>query len=275
MRRARGPTKVDFTCLTPVWAGDDPGHFTSAMDSLAASSVAPSELVICQDGPLPPSLEAAVAAAVRALGARLTINPGARGLHHNLNHAMRAVGTPYVARFDADDLNLPDRFAAQVAFAQAHPEVAAFGGDIIEFWPDGRARPKAMPRTHVAISRFARWRNPINHMTAFFRVKAFFDAGGYPDIPLKEDYGLWLAMLARGERLANLGQDLVRVRLSEGFHGRRAGLRNFRSEWALCRLKCETPGIGAPTAVMALAARSAVLAATGPTRLIYERVLRR
>jgi hypothetical protein len=275
MTGARVAGDTAFTCLTPVWAGDDPRFFTAAMHSLTASSLAPSEILICQDGPLPSALEEAMGAAVRALGARVTVNPGPRGLHHNLNHAMSAVGTPYVARFDADDLNLPDRFEAQAAFARAHPEVAAFGGDIIEFWPDGRGRRKTMPTTHAAILRYARWRNPINHMTAFFRTEAFFAAGGYPDIPLKEDYGLWLAMLSRGERLANLGRELVRARLNEGFHGRRAGRKNLRSEWALHGLRRRIPGVGAPGAAMALAARSAALAAAGPARLIYEWGLRR
>jgi hypothetical protein len=271
--RARG--EIAFTCLTPVWAGDEPETFKAAMDSLAASSLAPSEILICQDGPLPPALEAVAAAAVRDLGARLCVNPGMRGLHHNLNHAMAAVATPYVARFDADDLNLPDRFEVQTAYARAHPEVAAFGGGIVEFWPDGRSRQKTAPLTHDAIVRFARWRNPINHMTAFFRTDAFAAAGGYPRIPLKEDYGLWLAMLAQGARLGNIDRPLVRARLDRGFYDRRAGLKNLSSEWALYRLKRRTPGIGAPAAMAALLARSAALAGAGPARLIYEWGLRR
>jgi glycosyltransferase involved in cell wall biosynthesis len=275
MSGAAATDDVAFTCLIPVWAADDPAFFTAAMDSLAASTLRPSDVVVCQDGPLPPDLAAAVTAGVDALGGRLVVNPGPRGLQHNLNHGMTAVRTPWVARFDADDLNLPDRFAAQVAFVRAHPEVAAVGGDIVEFWPDGRSRRKSMPRTHEAILRFARWRNPINHMTAFFRLDAFIAAGGYPDIPLKEDYALWLALLARGERLANLPGELVRARLGEGFHRRRSGLRNLKSEMAIYRLKRTVPGVGAPAAAAALIARSAALAVTGPARLAYEWGLRR
>ena len=176
---------------------------------------------------------------------------------------------PWVARFDADDINLPDRVAAQVAFARSHPDVAAFGGAILEFRPDGRTRRRGTPTTHEAILRFAAWRNPINHMTAFFRRDAFLAAGGYPDSPLKEDYGLWLAMLARGERLANQSGVMVHARLGDDFHVRRAGLRNFASERALHRLKCGVPGLGLHASTLAFLARSTALALPGPARVAY------
>lgn len=263
------PVDVTFTCLVPVWRGDVPDAFMAAMQSLATSSLAPDAIVIAQDGPLPAELQTAVEGVVETGKARRVINAGPPGLHHNLNNAMGVVETPYVARLDSDDLNLPDRFAAQIDFAKAHPEVAAFGGEILEFWPDGRTRHKTAPATHEAILRLAPWRNPINHMTAFFRRDAFLASGGYPDIPLKEDYGLWLAMLARGERLANLPRVLVHARLGADFHRRRAGFGNLASERALHRLKHTVPGVDPRASALALAMRSAALALPGPARLVY------
>ena len=258
---------VAFTCLVPVWRGDDPHAFAAAVASLGASTLAPTAVVIAQDGSLPAPLEATVEHAVENIGARRVVSAGPRGLHHNLNHAIEAVETPYVARLDADDINLPDRFAAQVAFAERHPEVAAFGGAILEIRPDGRAARKGAPTTHEAILRLAAWRNPINHMTAFFRRDAFVSAGGYPAIPLKEDYGLWIALLARRERLANLPQILVHARLGEDFHRRRAGLNNLATEQALYRLKRAVTGLDSRASAAALVARSAALALSGPARL--------
>ena len=264
-----------FTCLVPVHGGDNPDHFEEAMDSIAAATLAPDAILICQDGPMPQTLEAVVSAQARKLHARRVRNPGPKGLHHNLNHAMGEVRTPYVARADADDINLPGRFAAQMGFLREHPQVAAVGGGIVEFWPDGRSRRKAMPLCHEDIVRYARWRNPLNHMTVVLRVDAFFDCGGYPDIPMKEDYALWLAMLRRGYRLANLGQDLVQARLGHGFYERRSGWRNFSSEYALYRLKRKVPAIGPAAAAAAFVARAGSLALAGPTRFVYERLLRR
>jgi glycosyltransferase involved in cell wall biosynthesis len=268
-------TPLKFTCLIPVWGGDDAAHFTEAMSSLAASTRLPDDVLICQDGPAPEPLRAAVRTAARVLRARVVVNPGPRGLQHNLNHGLAAVRTPWVARFDADDVNLPGRFATQTAYLVDHPEVTVLGGTIVEFFPDGRSRRKVMPPDHARILRFARWRNPINHMTAMFHIDAVRAVGGYPDIPFKEDYGLWLKLLGAGARFANLPDDLVRARLGDEFHRRRAGLRNLGSEVAIHALKRRVPGMGALPATAALAARSAALALAGPARLAYEWGLRR
>ena len=99
--------RVAFTCLLPVHGGDKVEFFREAAISLGQSTLAPDEILICQDGPLPTPLEAAVRDWVRILGARVVQNPGPSGLQHNLNHALRSVGTPWIARCDSDDINLP------------------------------------------------------------------------------------------------------------------------------------------------------------------------
>ena len=48
-------------------------------------------------------------------------------------------------------------------------------------------------------------------MTVCFRRDFIRAVSGYPDIPLKEDYALWARAIARGARVANLPQVLVRA----------------------------------------------------------------
>ncbi len=264
----------DFTCLLPVHAGDRADWFGEAIDSVGANTMAPTAMFICQDGPLPPDLEAAVAAGEQRWSARRLINPGPRGLHHNLNHALAEVATPLACRADADDINLPGRFEAQARFLAAHPDIAVVGGAIEEIGPEGERRRKALPLTHDQIVRFAAWRNPVNHMTAFFRVEAVRAAGGYPPIPLKEDYALWLRMIAKGMRLANLPEVLVQARLGEDFHRRRAGPNHLAAERALNEVRREVSQIGPATAAAALTLRTTALAMRAPARLIYAALRR-
>jgi glycosyltransferase involved in cell wall biosynthesis len=266
---------AEFTCLLPVHGGDDATHFREAAESLGRSTLLPREILVCQDGPLAAPLSTAVADCMGALGARLVRNPGPAGLHHNLNHGLREVRTPWIARCDADDINLPHRFEAQVSFLSRHPEVGVLGGELIEFWPDGRERRKTMPRTHENVVAWARWRSPINHNTVFCRTDDVLGCDGYPNLPFKEDYGLWLRLIGAGVRFANIGEPLVRARLGATFYRRRAGLKNLRSEWSLYRIRTRIPGMGGAAAVVALLARSAALAMSGPTSLIYEWGLRR
>jgi hypothetical protein len=266
--------RLAFTCVVPVHAGDDPAHFEAAMTSIARSTLRPAAVLIARDGDLPDALTAVVNACVAA-GADLTCNPGAKGLHHNLNHAIPQVRTPWIARADADDLNRPDRFERQARRLEQSPDLAVLGAGIAEFWPDGRRREKRMPTSHEAIARRAVWRNPINHMTAVVRLDAFLDCGGYPSLRQKEDYGLWLTMIGRGHRLANLDEPLVDARLGADFYDRRAGRQNLDSELGIYRIKRGVPGIGPVRAGLALAARVATLTASGPARLVYEGLLRR
>ena len=267
--------RLAFTCLLPVHGGDKAEFFREAAISLGQSTLAPDEILICQDGPLPAPLETAVRDWVRAWGARVVQNPGPSGLQHNLNHALRSVGTPWIARCDADDINLPRRFEAQVALLSERPEIGVLGGDLIEFWPDGRERHKAMPLDHAEIVAWARWRSPINHNTVFYRTEDVLGVGGYPDVVFKEDYALWLRLIGRGVQFANIREDLVRARLGAGFYDRRAGAKNFRSEWELYKIRTRIAGLDGGGAAAALIARSAALAMSGPTRLIYEWGLRR
>jgi glycosyltransferase involved in cell wall biosynthesis len=267
--------RSEFTCLLPVYGGDDPDHFREAARSLRDASLRPDQIIICQDGLLPSALAEAVRDCVLTLGARIVRNRGPGGLHHNLNEGLKAVRTPWIARCDADDINLPHRFEAQLAFLARHPEAGVIGGDLLEFWPDGRERRKSMPLTHESILAWARWRSPVNHNTVFCRTEDLIGCGGYPSLALKEDYGLWLRLIGAGVRFANMGEVLVRARLGHSFYRRRAGLKNLASEWSLYKIRNEIPGLGGGAAAVALIARSAALSMSGPSKLIYEWALRR
>jgi hypothetical protein len=255
-----------FTCLLPVHGADDASAFARAFASVTANSIQPSAILLCQDGELPGPLNQAVA----CTGARIIVNSGPKGLHHNLNNALARVDTPWVCRADADDVNHRDRFERQTAFLTAHPDVDVLGGAIAEVSPDGRRRVKTMPLPHGQIARRARWRNPINHMTAFMRTDAVTAAGGYPDIPHKEDYGLWLAMLARGAGFANLPDVLVEANVGGDFHARRSGRENFSSEQALYLM-----GNGGASAALIHVVRALALSTRLGTAAVYRGFLRR
>ncbi len=265
---------MEFTCLLPVYAGDDAGLFLQAAQSVEASTRRPDEILICQDGVLPGPLATAVESMSRTGRFRVVVNPGPRGLHHNLNHAATAVRTPWIARMDADDINLPDRFAAQAAFLASRPEVDVLGGAIEEFSPEGRLTRRTAPLDHRSIVRRARWRSPMNHMTVVMRLETFLSAGGYPDIRQKEDYALWLELIGRGAVFANLPQDLVRVRLGRDFARRRAGLRNLASEYRLYEIKRRLPGEIGVVGALAFGLRAMALSSEGPAALLYRHVLR-
>lgn len=52
-----------------------------------------------------------------------------------------------------------------------------------------------------------------------------------------EDYNLWLRLIAKGEKCANLPQVLVNVRAGDAMLARRRGIEYIKSELKLAKLK--------------------------------------
>lgn len=234
--------KGGFTVLIAVYGGDDSALFHNSLVSIFANTLSPTRTVLVVDGPVTIELEDVIAKFEHREDLavyRLTRN---QGLAKALNYGLNRIETEWTMRADADDYNCAHRFQAMSnALHQAGGQLDIFGSAIQEVDPDGtEIAVRRTPATHDEIIQFVRKRNPFNHMTVAFRTKCAKDAGGYPDVYLKEDYALWVKMLANGARAANLPDKLVRATTGYGMYKRRGGLRYAASELKLQKLliKC-------------------------------------
>ena len=221
-----------FTVLIAVYGGDDSALFRTALESIFSNTLQPTRTVLVVDGPVPDGVEQVIASFEdnEALTVyRLTKN---KGLFNALNYGLKHIETEWTVRADADDYNRPDRFQAMSdALVQVGGQLDLFGSAIREVDTDGtEIAVRRTPANHGEIISFARKRNPFNHMTVAFRTKCAKDAGGYPDVYLKEDYALWAQMLANGARAANISDTLVHATTGQGMYKRRGGLRYAVSE---------------------------------------------
>lgn len=270
-----------FSVLMAVYAGEQPEYLSLALESLCASTVPACELVLVEDGPLTESLSDVVEQYRSRLPIRSVVLARNQGLGPALLAGLHACRAPWVARFDTDDLIEPDRFERQIAWLQAHPDVGLCGGWIREFDDDLRSSPlrekiRRVPQTHEEIVAYARWRNPMNHMTVMFRKEAALAAKGYANEPLYEDYALWVRMLQQGTRMANLPSVLVRARAGGDMFARRGGWKYVRSEYAMQATFLRSGFIGPAQFVANLALRLPVRLVPNMLRkLVYQRFLRR
>ncbi|MEE6274474.1 glycosyltransferase [Georgenia wangjunii] len=271
------PAAERFSVLLPVYAGDVPDHFRRAVvSSTREQELAPDELVVVRDGPV----GAAIAAVLAELDAGGPGSPAGDvpvrivrlernvGLAQALEAGLAACAHEIVARVDADDVSLPERFARQVPLVAAGLDL--LGSAITEF-ADDEAAPgvvRALPTDPDEIARTARFRDPFNHPSVVYRRSAVAAAGGYEDLPLMEDYLLFARMIAGGARVANVPDSLVLYRVGAGAYARRGGLRLLRSEVALQR---ELRRAGFTTTTQAL--RN--VAVRGGYRLVPEALRRR
>ncbi len=185
-----------------------------AVESVLAQTASDLELIVIDDGSTDSTPE--LLSAIR--DARLRVERQARaGLTRSLNRALRLASAPLVARMDADDVALPERFARQIDFLEKHPEVGLLGTGCHEISSSGEVlRTITPPADDPAIRRALIRENPFIHSSVVMRREALEAAGGYDEaLPVAQDYDLWVRM-SRVTRLANLPEPLVLRRLTLG-----------------------------------------------------------
>ncbi|GAA4361897.1 glycosyltransferase [Angustibacter luteus] len=222
----------------PVYRQDRPQMLRRAFTSTVHEQLRrPAEVVVVQDGAIGrelasalESLESTSPVPVRRLRLSRSV-----GLAQALQCGLSACSHDVIARMDADDISLPERFARQLPLLEAGFDLV---GSAIEEIGDDESRAgvvRVPPTTAEEIAREARWRSPFNHPSVVYRRSAVLHAGGYRELPLLEDYWLFARMIGSGARTANLAQALVLYRIGAGSYERRGGLRLLRSEVALQR----------------------------------------
>ena len=131
------------------------------------------------------------------------------GLTKRLNEAIRLARGKYIARMDADDVSHRERFEKQVAFLDAHPDVALVGTFCRSVQPGGRVEEWVYPTADERIRAEMVRRNPFVHGSVVMR-RAALDAVGFYNESLRyvQDYDLWGRIAAKFQT-ANLPEFLV------------------------------------------------------------------
>ena len=200
--------------VMPVYNGE--AYLAEAVESILSQTLRDLELVIIDDGSTD-----GTASILRRYGqadrrVRVQIRTH-RGLVAALNEGCGLARGTYIARMDADDVALPDRLQKEVAFLEAHPDVAVVGGcqDVVNEHGDVIERIR-MPEGDADIRARIGQENAMSHPTAMFRKEVFERVGGYRlAVAYAEDYDLWLRIAER-HQLANLPDTVLRYRIHAG-----------------------------------------------------------
>jgi glycosyltransferase involved in cell wall biosynthesis len=226
---------MNLSVLMSVYKKESPAFHRQCLNSLAAQTRMPDEVVIVEDGPLGEELQETLEAYKKHLPIVLVRLPANVGLGAALRAGMNECRGEYVARMDSDDICVSDRFRVQMNFLQQNPSVDVLGGTMAEFTEDcsDATRIRRLPVGGPALRRFAQSRNPMNHMTVVFRKASVVAAGNYESCQGFEDYHLWARMLMLGYRLHNMNDILVYARCGNGMHARRGGIAYLKHEVGL------------------------------------------
>lgn len=187
----------------------------AAIESVLGQSFGDFEFLIIDDGSSDSSRAICESYAARDPRLRVIARPN-RGLVASLNQLLDEAQAPLVARMDADDICLPDRFERQIAFLAAHPDYGVVGSLTTDIDEQDQPYPLTTaehPLTHEAFLARIESRGPLlAHPTVMYRRAVVLEAGGYhAAFRHCEDYDLWLR-LAHRTRITNLPQRLLRYR---------------------------------------------------------------
>ena len=192
---------MGFSVLMSVYQKEKPEYLRQALQSVMHQSLEPQEIVLMQDGKLTEELYQVIEECKNECPyLKIYEIPDNVGLGRALAKGVLLCSNELIARMDTDDIAKEDRFEIQYNYMKAHADVAVTGGFMEEFDDQDASYHsiKQMPEYMEEILKYARYRNPLNHMTVMFRKDSVLQAGNYRHFPYLEDYDLWSRMLTQG-----------------------------------------------------------------------------
>lgn len=222
---------ITVAVIFPIYKGDNDSYLKLSLDSLLNQSYNDIYLVVGVDGPIGNDLFTCIKEYEkdeRVLIYWFAENRGLAVVLNDLLDSCSQEGFEYIARMDADDISLPDRFEKQLSYLEKHPEIDVVGGSIEEIDENGKSRGKTIiyPSTPEDCYKFFSRRNPFAHPAVMFR-KSFFEKTGCkyrPEYRQNQDTMLWYDGLLKGVQMANIPDVVLRFRMTDSlFKKRRNG----------------------------------------------------
>ncbi len=189
-------------------------YIKEAVSSILAQTFSDFTLYIINDGSSDNTLQ--ILNEFKDKRINIVSNDGNRGLIYSLNRGLEySKDSEYVARMDADDIALPNRFEEQIKFLDNNPSVGVLG-TAVEYFSDNNSSIKKMyrPNNHSKILSTLLFYNPIVHPTVMIRNSAMAGDKFPEDLPKYEDYALWINLTTKTS-FANLEQVLLKYRQHE------------------------------------------------------------
>lgn len=185
---------IDLTVLMPVY-NPNLSWLTLAIDSVLRQSYKNFEFLIINDGSDREISE--ILESFSLLDSRIKIihNEVNLGLTKTLNRGIIHAETKWIARMDADDVCLPERFAKQMSYLNENSDIAVLGTEAVYLENSKPALKAISPHSYNQIQACLPFYCCFVHPSVIFDREKILNIGGYPDYQYAEDYALWTKIL--------------------------------------------------------------------------------
>lgn len=179
-------------------------YLRAAVESILNQTYKNLEFLIINDGSTDKTMEILKTYDDKRI--RILDNDGNKGLIYSLNRGFREAKGKYIARMDADDIALENRFYDQVKYLEENQDIAMCDGGIKIFKDNLTFITKTFISTMSSDQMKTRllFKNCITHPATMIRTKSIRELDLKYNIEDKgmEDFGLWIHM----SKFVNLGK---------------------------------------------------------------------
>ena len=194
-----------------------------AIDSILNQTYKDFEFIICEDGSNDGTYEMVQRLIKKDSRVILIKNEENRGLAYSLNHCLSIAKGKYIARMDADDISMPNRFEKQVKFLDEHLEYAVVGCNMLYINENGIWGNRILAKKPTKKSFL--FTSPFAHPTVIMRKDVLNFLNGYKVEKITrrlEDYDLFMRLYANGYKGYNMQEFLYQFREDNDAFKRRA-----------------------------------------------------
>jgi glycosyltransferase involved in cell wall biosynthesis len=205
--------KPEISVLMSVYTETEDAIIT-AVESILHQTFTNFELILVNDNPASRETKK-ILEKLTTKDSRIQVltNDRNRGLGYALNTAIQNSRADIVARMDTEDTSVPERFAKQISFMKAHPDVDL----LFAQWIDINERdemvirqPRQIDFVNIRKSFFTK--SLLMHPTLIARKEALLD-NPYPEMERPEDIVLWLQLIRKGYTFDILEEPLYLYRI--------------------------------------------------------------
>ncbi|EMG0007840.1 glycosyltransferase, partial [Acinetobacter baumannii] len=185
-------------------------YLKEAIDSVLSQTFTDFELIILNDG----SIDRTEEIILSYNDSRIVYvkNEKNLGLIGTLNKGINLAKGKYIARMDADDICLPERFKKQVDFLEKNNEIDLIGTNAIKINNNGdRIGVINMPASDHDIKMMLFIQSPFIHPSIMGRTTVFRSFEYEKEFYRVEDYMLWIRM-SQNSKFHNINEFLLKYR---------------------------------------------------------------
>ena len=164
---------INISVLISIYYTDDAVFFEEALESIFGQADKIAQIVLVCDGQITDAQEEVILRYDKMFCTKGTefLNPRLEkngGLGKALQFGSQFCSGDYIVRMDSDDICSKNRFERLHRLVKKFPEAAVLGAQIEEFRrvPGDLGIKRRVPTSFSEITTYAKFRNPLNHVTA-------------------------------------------------------------------------------------------------------------